>query len=205
MDAAAAFCERFFDSRVWADTTWFGTQALKNPLDLWVYQEILFECRPDAIIETGTFKGGSALFLAHMLDLLGRGVVVTIDLEEIPGRPGHPRIRYLQGSSAAPETVAAVRSLIAPGDRAMVILDSDHSFEHVSRELDLYAEFVSPGGYLIVEDTVVNGHPILPEFGPGPFEAVAAFLRRDDRFQRDATREKFMLTFNPCGFLRRVT
>lgn len=86
----------------------------------------------------------------------------------------------------------------------MVILDSDHSFEHVSRELDLYAEFVSPGGYLIVEDTVVNGHPILPEFGPGPFEAVAAFLRRDDRFQRDATREKFMLTFNPCGFLRRV-
>ena len=85
----------------------------------------------------------------------------------------------------------------------MVILDSDHSRDHVLRELELYAPFVTRGCYLVVEDTNVNGHPVVPGFGPGPMEAVTAFLRTAADFTVDHAREKFMLTFNPSGYLRR--
>ena len=86
----------------------------------------------------------------------------------------------------------------------MVILDSDHTRDHVLRELELYAPLVTPGSYLVVEDTNINGHPVAPEFGPGPMEAVEAFLETTDEFEVDRAREKLMLTFNPSGYLRRV-
>ncbi len=86
----------------------------------------------------------------------------------------------------------------------MVVLDSDHHRDHVLNELRLYNGLVSPGCYLIVEDTHFNGHPILPKFGPGPFEAVDEFLRTNTAFVRDRTRERFLLTFNPGGYLKRL-
>ncbi len=85
----------------------------------------------------------------------------------------------------------------------MVILDSDHSRDHVLRELELYSPLVTPGCYLVVEDTNVNGHPVSPEFGPGPMEAVEAFLETTNDFEVDRSREKLLLTFNPSGYLRR--
>jgi cephalosporin hydroxylase len=191
-------------SRTVADTFWLGLQTQKCPLDLWIYQEILSERRPGLIVETGTFFGGSAYFLACICDLVDNGRVITIDVREFPhGRPEHSRLEYRTGSSVAPEVVAGVRESIEAGERVMVILDSDHRKDHVLAELHAYAPMVTPGDYLIVEDTNVNGNPVLPDFGPGPKEAVDEFLAGDDTFAVDESREKFFLSFNPRGYLRR--
>ena len=190
------------ESHIFQRTSWMGVQCWKCPLDLWVYQEILHEIRPDLIVETGTNAGGSALYLAHMLDIIGRGQVVSIDVNEMP-RPEHPRIRYVKGSSSDPEVIASAVHRAA-GGVCMVVLDSDHTAAHVSRELELLAPHVTPGSYLIVEDTNINGHPVYPTFGPGPHEAVSTFLTTHPAFVVDTAREKFLMTFNPGGFLRRV-
>lgn len=192
------------EGRVQHRTTWMGVHCIKCPLDLWSYQEILAEVRPDRIIETGTHLGGSALFLAHMLDLLGKGEIVTIDVLENAGRPAHPRIRYVQGSSADPAVVSPLLAGRPMGERLLVILDSDHSKAHVSAELALFAPHVSRGSYLIVEDANINGHPVLPEYGPGPWEAIEEFLAGNRDFAVDSSREKFLMSFNPRGFLKRV-
>jgi cephalosporin hydroxylase len=183
---------------------WFlGHQAMKSPLDLWVYQEIVAETRPDFVVETGTLHGASALWLAAVCQMVGHGRVVTIDKRRRPECPEHPLIDYVQGYSTEPATVGKVRDYIA-GGRAMVILDSSHRMEHVLDELQRYAPLVAPGCYLIVEDTNVNGHPTYPDYGPGPMEALDAFLETDDAFEIDRGRERFFLTMNPRGYLRRT-
>ncbi|MGQ0802766.1 MAG: CmcI family methyltransferase [Actinomycetota bacterium] len=187
----------------WRDTSWFGVTIWKNPLDVWIYQEILADTRPEVIIETGTAQGGSALFFAMMCDLLGTGEVISVDIAPLPGRPQHERIRYLHGSSTDPEVVAAVAKSVRNRERVMVLLDSDHSRGHVLRELEAYSAFVTEGCYLVVEDTNVNGHPVLARYGPGPLEAVNEFLERHPHFERDKRREKLLFTFNPGGYLRR--
>ncbi len=197
-----AFRERYHESGVWIWTTWLGTQIVKNPLDLWVYQEILSRTRPDVIVETGTWHGGSALYLASICDLLGGvGRVITVDIEERDGRPSHPRLTYLTGSSVDDQVVARIRSLIAPNETVMVILDSDHSKEHVLAELRAYAPLVSDGCYLIVEDTVAS----VEEWEPGadPLGALDEFLAETDAFTVDHKCEKFLMTLNPGGYLRR--
>jgi cephalosporin hydroxylase len=95
--------------------------------------------------------------------------------------------------------------MIRTDDHVMVVLDSDHSASNVLNELRVFAPLVTVGAYLIVEDTHVNGHPVEPSFGPGPAEALNDFLATNKGFARDATREKFLLTFNPGGFLKRVS
>jgi cephalosporin hydroxylase len=187
----------------WRSSRWFGAKVLKSPLDLWIYQEILVETRPDLVVETGTADGGSALFLAMMCDLLGNGDVVSVDIRHADARPSHERIRYVRGSSVDPDIVDLIRELARGKQRVMVILDSDHSREHVLEELDSYAPLVTQGCYLVVEDTNVNGHPVYPSFGPGPMEAVEEFLQTHAEFTRDRQREKFLVTFNPGGYLRR--
>ncbi|MES1187397.1 MAG: CmcI family methyltransferase [Myxococcales bacterium] len=188
--------------RAWERTSWMGTKILKCPFDLWIYQELIHAHRPDLIIETGTCYGGSALYMAHICDLVGHGEIVTIDIKA-RGTPAHPRIQYLSGSSVAPEILERVRDLVKTRPRTLVVLDSDHRREHVLAELRAYQEFVPNGGYMVVEDTNVNGHPVYPEFGPGPMEALEQFLGESQDFRSDPECEKFHLTFNPKGFLRR--
>jgi len=191
--------------RTFRNTFWLGHQTAKCPLDMWVYQEIIAERRPDLIVECGTFFGGTAYFLASMCDMVDNGRVITIDVRERQPhrRPQHPRIEYRTGSSTAPEIVAGVRESIEPGNRVMVILDSDHRKHHVMGELEAYAPLVTPGDYLIVEDTNINGNPVMPEFGDGPREAVEEFIAGHDEFVVDEGAEKFFMTFNPGGYLRR--
>ena len=184
-------------------TYWLGVPLLKSPLDCWVYQELIHDLRPDLIIETGTDLGGSALFLASICDLIDHGRVVSIDIRRA-ARVTHPRISFVVGDSTSAEVLEQVRNEAAGAANVMVILDSDHHAAHVARELRAYREFVSPGSYLVVEDTNVNGHPVMPEHGPGPFEAVEEFLREDPDFQVDKSREKFLMTYFPNGFLKRV-
>jgi cephalosporin hydroxylase len=187
-----------------ADLFWLGIPIAKCPLDLWIFQEIIFEVKPDVIIECGTSYGGGALFLASLCDMISNGRIITIDIESKEGRPEHKRITYMLGSSTSTEIVENVRSLIEDKDRVMVVLNSDHSKEHVLKELRIYSKLVTKGSYLIVEDTNINGHPVYPGFGPGPMEAVEEFLKENKDFVTDRNREKLYLTYNPKGYLRRI-
>jgi cephalosporin hydroxylase len=127
---------------------------------------------------------------------------VDITLQNVRARVhGHPRIELVEASS----TSAAAHEFVQERclqKSTMVILDSDHSEYHVREELRLYAPLVSPGNYLIVEDTNINGHPVLKEHGPGPYEAVQEFLKGQRNWVVDREREKLLLTFNPNGYLR---
>jgi cephalosporin hydroxylase len=180
----------------WDNTTYMGYKIWKNPLDLWVIQEIIHEVKPDVIIETGTFQGGSALFYAHILDQIfgheTKGEVISIDINFRENRPIHERINYMHRDSIADKLIDDMHLDLK--NKIMVILDSDHSTEHVWRELELYSSLVSIGSYLIVEDTNIGL----------PLQAVQNFLRNNDNFAIDRTREKFMCTFNPQGYLRRI-
>jgi cephalosporin hydroxylase len=188
-------------ARTWGNTYYKGHRILKCPLDLWVYSEIIWEVKPDLIIETGTMFGGSALWLGDQLDLIGKGRVISIDIED-KGQPEHPRVRYRVDSSTSKATTQ-IASYFAKDKAVLVILDSDHSQEHVAAELEIYKNLVTPGSYLIVEDTNVNGNPVAADHGPGPKEAVEEFLYANPNFTRDESREKFYLTFNPGGYLRK--
>jgi cephalosporin hydroxylase len=204
-------CERFHvlyyntPERTWENTYWLGTKVQKYPMDMWIYQEILYELKPDVIIESGTYLGGSALFLASICDLLDHGRVISIDVQEQLGRPEHPRILYLLGSSVEPSIIERVKAEIHNDDKVLVVLDSDHHQPHVMAELLAYGSLVSVGSYLIVEDTNINGHPVYPDFGPGPMEAVQEFLKSHPEFAVDSVREKFYITANPMGYLKRVS
>jgi cephalosporin hydroxylase len=187
----------------WKDTKFLGVPTWKSPLDLWVYQELLWELRPGLIVETGTAYGGSALYLATLCETIGSGEVVSIDIGEWPDRPVHPRLTYVVASSTDPQVVAQVAERARTAGTVLVVLDSDHRWGHVLAELRAYAPLVTPGSYLVVEDTNVNGHPVYEAFGPGPMEAVQDFLKERDDFEVDRSREKFLLTFNPGGWLRK--
>jgi len=203
---AAKFHKLYYDNRgqTWSNTQWLGTNILKCPLDIWLYQEIIYDVKPDIIIETGTCYGASAHFMACLCEIIGHGNVVTVDIEHQPKRPSHSRLTYLTGSSISPEIVSHVRTLVAGKNSVLVVLDSDHRKTHVLKEMLVYSEFVTKGSYLIVEDTNINGHPVRADFGDGPWEAVSDFLAQDDRFAIDRQKEKFFLSFNPNGYLRRI-
>jgi cephalosporin hydroxylase len=208
-----AFHNVYYESNVWRDSYWHATPVLKCIFDLWVFQEIIASLRPALIIECGTWAGGSALFLAHTLDIIGSGRIITIDIldanqvrehylrysqeqgRKLQIRPTHPRIDYLLGSSTDPAIVAEVTRALPVGGPVMVVADSDHSIEHAYAELNAYHAFVTPGSYFVMEDTNIPGS--------GPSQAVDHFLVDHPEFVADRTREKFLLTFNPGGYLRR--
>jgi cephalosporin hydroxylase len=203
------FHQIYYDSDIWIDNRWMGVQALQNPNDVWITQEIIHDVKPDYIIEAGTAAGGSAAAWATFLAQVNpAGRVITIDIEDqirearnIP--VWRERVDFVLGSSTAPETVAMITRRVQ-GKRVLVILDSDHSKDHVLAELKAYAPLVPVGSYLIVQDTNINGHPVLPEFGPGPMEAVLEFLANDTRFEADRSRERMLFTMHPMGYLKRV-
>lgn len=208
--AGLAYLEWFYGTNVWKNLHYRGVRTLKLPLDMWSYQEIIFENNLHWVIETGTRHGGSALFFADLLVAGGReGGVVTIDVtHEALDRAAttHPRIRFLLGDSAADSIVKQVMALIPAQRRGglLLMLDSDHTASHVIRELTAWVPELRQGDYLIVEDTIVNGHPVRPEFGPGPLEAVIEFLARNpNRLQPDSVREaKFGCTFAHRGYFK---
>lgn len=185
-------------------TTWAGQPIWQNVLDLWTIQETISEIKPALLIETGTNKGGSALFYAHLMDLLGTGRVVTVDILKLHELE-HPRVEFLIGSSTDPGIVAQVAARAAQADGpVMVILDGDHSRDHVAQELDLYAPLVTPGSVLLSQDGVIDQIGLFRDTRPGPLPANIEFLARHPEWEHDRERnERFLLTHHPVGWLRR--
>ena len=204
-DAGEAYLRWFYDTGVWKRMHYRGARVLKSPSDLWNYQEIITELDVQWIVETGTRHGGSALYFADLLRARdARGKVITVDVDPAACQiADHAKIEFVYGSSVDPGVVAVVRSML-PADRGCVfmILDSDHSRDHVLQELRAYVPLLAPGDYLVVEDTCVNGHPVRADFGPGPWEAVEAFVAEQPGVLRnDVERErKFGFTVAPRGF-----
>ena len=196
---------RYHKDVVFDRVSWMGIKARKMVLDAWVYQQIIFEVRPEFIIEIGNAEGGSTLYLAHLLDLLGAGKVIAVDIDHTIFQPRHPRIELVTGDSLSEQTLATVERHAGEG-RGMVIHDGDHSRNHVLNDLRAYSRFVSKGGYLIVEDTVADLFRAGDGLGSvnGPMGAVEQFLREDSRFRTDLECEFFVATYNPRGFLKRV-
>ena len=184
--------------------TWLGRPIWQNVFDLWTTQEIIAQLRPALIIECGTNRGGSALFYAHLFDLMGHGRVITVDVEKMH-ELSHPRVTWLIGSSVDPSIVAEMhKAAIAAGGPVFVILDSDHRAAHVAAELEAYAPMVTPGSYLLVQDGVIDTLPAFRHGRPGPLPAIRAFLERHPEFEvQRALSERFIITHHPMGWLRR--
>jgi cephalosporin hydroxylase len=185
-------------------TTWLGQPILQNVLDLWVIQEAIAELRPALIVESGTNRGGSSLFYAHLFDLLGRGSVVTVDIEKLHDL-SHPRVTFLIGSSTDEEIVEVVRGHAERADGpVMVILDSDHAKDHVRRELELYAPLVTPGSYCLVQDGVMDELRMFAKHRPGPLSAIHDFVREHWEFEVDDEKStRFLISHHPRGWLKR--
>jgi cephalosporin hydroxylase len=199
--------------------SWMGVPIIQVPADIVATQEVIWSAKPDVIIETGVARGGSLIFSAAMLTLLGRGKVIGVDIDvrahnrdTIERHPMASRITLIEGSSIAAETLEAVRAAIPEGAAVMVCLDSDHSRDHVLAELRAYGPLVTAGQYMIVSDTVLGcmtaeqtptarSQVWLP--GNEPLAAVAAYLAETDRFEADPeVNGKLIMSSSPGGYLR---
>jgi cephalosporin hydroxylase len=190
-------------NRIISETTYLGIKTYKNPLDAWVYQEIIFETKPEVIIEIGNAFGGSTLWLAHLCDIIGRGKVIALDISQsaIPDFiRSHPRITFIEGDAC--KNINKVKTLISPAEKVLLIEDSAHTYENTLNVLRNYSPLITKGSYLIVEDSICHhGLDVGPE--PGPFEAVEAFLKENTEFEIDRSKESFLITWNPKGYLKK--
>jgi len=208
-DVIDQFHKLFYDSEVWSTTKWLGVRTAQNPNDAWIHQELITQVKPDFIVETGTQFGGSAVLWAMILQHVNpKGRVITIDIkDQVSAAKELPivkdRVDFLIGSSVDPAVVEEVTKRVG-GKRVLVILDSDHSKSHVLAEMKAYAPLVSRESYLIVQDSNVNGNPVLGKFGPGPMEAINEFLASNDQFRPDRDAERLKFTMHPKGYLKKI-
>lgn len=188
--------------KLWQKMTWKGHDVAKTPEDMWLYQEAIWALKPELIVEFGTSLGGTALFYADILNLMGnaKARVITVDIKDTPNLPKHPRLTYLQGQSSLSVTVEmfirdAAEQCSGP---ILFIEDSEHTAQHVMMELETYSDLVTPGSYFVIEDLS------WPELDTDVRKAMNGFLEKHPEFQVDATKDKYLVTLAPGGWLKRV-
>ena len=214
-----AWWERATEHKYSYHFRWMGLPIIQFPQDIIAMQELVWEAKPDLIIETGVARGGSLVFYASLLELIGgAGRVIGIDVDirshnraAIEAHPMARRIDLIQGSSVDPNVIAQVKTHTETSQRVLVALDSNHTRDHVLKELELYSPFVTPGSYLVVFDTCIEHTP--PHLigdrpwskGNNPWTAVQAFLSTSHRFVVDTGLvDKLQITVCPDGFLKCV-
>lgn len=218
VSAARGFLEESLRAQYSYNFDWLGMPIIQYPQDLMALQEIIWRTRPDLVIETGIARGGSLVFYASLLKLLNNGgQVVGIDVELRPHNRARilahllaDAIRLVDGSSTDPQTVAAIADMAKGRDRVMVVLDSNHTHEHVLAELEAYTPLVGPGGYCVVFDTIIDlmpdGHYADRPWNRGnsPATAVKAFLARHPEWQEDREiSDRLLVSAATGGYLRR--
>jgi cephalosporin hydroxylase len=217
-EAAAAFNVESNKAQYSYNFSWMGRPIIQYPQDMIAMQEIIWEVKPDLIIETGIAHGGSLIYYASLLELIGKGEVLGIDIDirehnrkEIENHPMFKRIKMVEGSSVDENTVKKVAEYAAGKNSVLVSLDSNHTHEHVLRELELYSSFVTKGSYLVVFDTIVEDLPddYLPgrawSVGDNPKTAVYEFLQSHKQFIIDESIDhKLLVSVAPNGYLKRV-
>ncbi|WP_205509866.1 cephalosporin hydroxylase family protein [Longitalea arenae] len=216
--AAQAFNETSNTAQYSYNFSWMGRPIIQYPQDMIAMQEIIWQLKPDLIIETGIAHGGSLIYYASLLELIGKGEVLGIDIDirehnrrEIESHPMFKRIKMLQGSSVSREMAEQVAQYAAGKQTVLVALDSNHTEEHVLQELELYAPLVTKGSYIVVFDTIVEDMPsgYLPgrPWGPGdnPKTAVWKFIKNHPEFQIDESIDnKLLISVAPQGYLKRI-
>ena len=216
-DLSKSFIEKTGPFKYTYNFDWLGLPIIQFPQDIVAMQEIIWKTKPDLIIEAGVARGGSLTLSASILHLLnGSGHVIGVDIdirshnrEAIENHPLAHRISLIQGSSIDPSIVEQVKKYVKSGDRVMVILDSNHTHDHVLEELRLYSPLVTKECYLVVMDTVVEDMPedYFPDRpwgkGDNPKTAVHAFMKETDRFEIDESiHNKLLITVAPDGYLK---
>lgn len=198
------------------EVLWFGVPIIQNPYDMVLMQELIFRVRPDTIVETGVAHGGSLIYYASLLQLLGRGKVIGVDIkidahnrDIIETHPLGRQITLFEGNSVDPSILGRIKKIIRPRERVLVCFDSDHHGDHVYAELNSYKNLVSKGSYMVVFDTHI---PVLRGLrglrkdytDNSPMEAVQKFLKKNPRFSHDPYFEKFFVSSCPGGFLKKI-
>lgn len=197
--------------------TWLGRPIIQFPQDMVAMQEILWKIKPDLIIETGIAHGGSLIFYASILELIGKGEVLGIDIDirehnriAIEAHPMYKRITMIEGSSVSEDVLEQVKTEVLGKQSILVCLDSNHTHEHVLAELEAYAPLITTGSYCIVFDTIIEDMPaeMFPDrpWGPGnnPKTAVWEYLKSHPEFEIDKQIEhKLLISVSPDGYLKR--
>lgn len=198
------------------EVDWLGIPVIQTPEDLILVQELIFRTKPDFVVETGIAHGGGLIFYASLLELIGHGKVIGIDIEirehnrkAIEAHPLFKRIELIEASSISDDMINALRQKMPKGSKVLVFLDSDHTKPHVLKELELYQEFIIPGCYIVIFDTITS---LLADAGVAdkkyinntPMEAVREFLSKNDNFVVDKEFNKLFVSYSPDGYLKRI-
>jgi cephalosporin hydroxylase len=197
------------------EPSWLGIPIIQYPGDIMMMQELIWKVRPDVIVETGFAHGGSAIFYSSMLELLGRGKVISVEIEirkynevAVNGHPMSKRMEQVVGSSIDPDVVLQVKDLIGEGRKVLVTLDSNHSHDHVLRELELYSPLVSDDSYIVAMDGLQRYVHDIPRGKPewrqdNPHTALHDFIEKNPEWGIDPHYNRLKITSNPDAFLRR--
>jgi cephalosporin hydroxylase len=192
---------------VFNQVSWMGTPTFKNIIDAWIYQEIIYEVQPDIIVEIGSKYGGSTKYFANLLDIIGKGMLISIDIDRSGYNLVHKRVKELTGNSSDSKILTKVEYLCR-GRTVMVIQDGDHRRKQALEDLENYSKYVSINSYFIMEDGIVDLFHHGDGLGykdEGPLAAIEDFLSRNSNFVIDSLRERYILTYNPKGFLKRIS
>ncbi len=196
-------------THTWPKNTYLGYEILQCPLDLQLYQEIIFREKPEFILQTGVCGGGSIIYFSSILDMMNapsstKVIGVDLVLSDQSKTIKNERVLLFEGSSTDKEIFETIAKLVH-GKKGLIILDSDHTRDHVANELAMYTRLVGIECRIVVEDTNLNGNPVYRAFGPGPYEAVTEFLSKNDNFiADDKLWKRNLFSFHQYGWLKRI-